>query len=608
MIKNYSPIQYFSIAIIFTLIILFYFDLNSNVAGRRPSEAQQIPIYIEKTAQYSKDDIVLQSKDKFNSLHFVLSKKIFEWSPDVSITMNTLLLIMNFIFALLFFIFGKILGMRDLVRFVFVILIFGNIPIFHGYRGYWQSQFEFFSPNNTVWLLLLPALILRALEHRKLSMFLLGLGVYVHAVGAIHLFILLMVADFCSRIRGGYKLSRTSYIQISFECAVFIMTCIPYIVNYTSHQLGSSELYFEMIKAINWRDAFPRDWTYGTYVRFAGLIYLTIFFFTELKEHNRKKVSLFLFVSLASCFLSGLGFFAVEILQSKTAALFMATRSTRFAALSFVIIFCVWLDQYIQDSNRRPIAVLVIVMCVFSSISEIYFFDCGMILICLLQFFNILKERSFKPILILGPAILVSFSIILFSKELREISFSFVRPFFIFALISICFGVKAVANSESWKRHSIACLLFVFAIGLFRFPEDDRWNTFHYFKEVQIWIKQNAAGGEAILTPPWMSGFRIFSERSPVFEWQDGTQQYFDHRIVNAFIRRSKVLGFDPFIRITDQSKEIYNMNLINLRRIQKQLPFRYYVVPQAFHLAEDVSELPVVFENVEYKIIDVQK
>jgi Domain of unknown function (DUF6798) len=60
----------------------------------------------------------------------------------------------------------------------------------------------------------------------------------------------------------------------------------------------------------------------------------------------------------------------------------------------------------------------------------------------------------------------------------------------------------------------------------------DRWEAGDW-RDVQDWVRAHTPKDAVLLTPPRESGFRVFSERTVVGEWKDGTQQYFD----DAFVR-----------------------------------------------------------------------
>lgn len=64
--------------------------------------------------------------------------------------------------------------------------------------------------------------------------------------------------------------------------------------------------------------------------------------------------------------------------------------------------------------------------------------------------------------------------------------------------------------------------------------------------ELQHWARLNTPATAVFLTPPREAGFRVFSERTAVAEWKDGTQQYFDDAFVREWGLRMEILGDLP--------------------------------------------------------------
>lgn len=62
------------------------------------------------------------------------------------------------------------------------------------------------------------------------------------------------------------------------------------------------------------------------------------------------------------------------------------------------------------------------------------------------------------------------------------------------------------------------------------------------FREAQNWARENTPKNAVFLTPPKEAGFRVFSERTIVGEWKDGTQQYFDDVFAREWGRRMDLL------------------------------------------------------------------
>jgi hypothetical protein len=78
-----------------------------------------------------------------------------------------------------------------------------------------------------------------------------------------------------------------------------------------------------------------------------------------------------------------------------------------------------------------------------------------------------------------------------------------------------------------------------------------RWES-GAWRATQDWVRRNTPKTAVLLTPPREAGFRVFSERTIVGEWKDGTQQYFDDDFVREWGGRMEALG-DDYDRLSDE-------------------------------------------------------
>lgn len=82
-----------------------------------------------------------------------------------------------------------------------------------------------------------------------------------------------------------------------------------------------------------------------------------------------------------------------------------------------------------------------------------------------------------------------------------------------------------------------------------------RWESDPYV-EVQRWARASTPRDAVFMTPPQRAGFRVFSERTIVGEWKDGTQQYFDPSFSDEWLSRMEALqgvdGESPYWRLDD--------------------------------------------------------
>ena len=72
------------------------------------------------------------------------------------------------------------------------------------------------------------------------------------------------------------------------------------------------------------------------------------------------------------------------------------------------------------------------------------------------------------------------------------------------------------------------------------------------WREAQDWARRGTPKDAVFLTPPRESGFRVFSERTVVGEWKDGTQQYFDDAFVREWGARMQALRGDAYPSLSD--------------------------------------------------------
>jgi hypothetical protein len=90
------------------------------------------------------------------------------------------------------------------------------------------------------------------------------------------------------------------------------------------------------------------------------------------------------------------------------------------------------------------------------------------------------------------------------------------------------------------------------------------------WRDAQNWVRANTLRSAVVLTPPSQTGFRVFSERTVVGEWKDGTQQYFDDAFVREWGARMEALGGEQFPQLPDDQ----------LRALARRFGASYLVLP----------------------------
>jgi hypothetical protein len=108
------------------------------------------------------------------------------------------------------------------------------------------------------------------------------------------------------------------------------------------------------------------------------------------------------------------------------------------------------------------------------------------------------------------------------------------------ALVVALVITRETARGLPRRLAAVAVLLAtLFYLGPMAYArERTRWE-YGAWRDVQNWARLNTPRGAIFLTPPkGEQAFRVFSERTVVGEWKDGTQQYFDDAFVGEWGRR----------------------------------------------------------------------
>jgi hypothetical protein len=162
-------------------------------------------------------------------------------------------------------------------------------------------------------------------------------------------------------------------------------------------------------------------------------------------------------------------------------------------------------------------------------------------------------------------------------------------------LVLLIFWLVIRTQLKRWLVYSSAILVILVIIA-YIIPATYQRVTPPYEKrgdwiDVQLWAKENTPINAMFITPPYLQGFRIFSERGAVVEWKDGTQQYFDMNYSYKWWERSDDIGKEDRAFYDSLSKE-------RLLELCKKYKASYIVFPSS-----KVLQLPRVYENKEFRM-----
>ncbi|MEO8358840.1 MAG: DUF6798 domain-containing protein [Vicinamibacteria bacterium] len=127
----------------------------------------------------------------------------------------------------------------------------------------------------------------------------------------------------------------------------------------------------------------------------------------------------------------------------------------------------------------------------------------------------------------------------------------------VFAILGVALiAGLAMSQKERARAQAMSLLAFILAVGPV-FADNYRRAELRFeqgsFWAAQTWARQNTPKTAVFLTPPKEAGFRVFSERSIVGEWKDGTQQYFDDGFAKEWGRRMEIVMAKEFGAYSDE-------------------------------------------------------
>jgi hypothetical protein len=133
----------------------------------------------------------------------------------------------------------------------------------------------------------------------------------------------------------------------------------------------------------------------------------------------------------------------------------------------------------------------------------------------------------------------------------------------------VLIGRELTATQRRWVA-GIAAAGTVFWLGPDAYARKrPKWETGSW-REVQDWVRVNTPKDAIFVTPPQEAGFRVFSERTVVGEWKDGTQQYFDEKFATEWAARMEALGPADYVKMSDDQ----------LTQIARRFGASFVVVP----------------------------
>lgn len=121
------------------------------------------------------------------------------------------------------------------------------------------------------------------------------------------------------------------------------------------------------------------------------------------------------------------------------------------------------------------------------------------------------------------------------------------------------------------------------------------------WQEVQLWAKRHSAPDSIWLTPPYLSGFRLKSQRSPIIEWKDGALGIFNPGYAESWYQRLQDFGITTKMNTHLHQVAFLCLSNEELERIAEKYNAHYIVVEKP-----KVLSLPLLYSNSQFNVYQV--
>ncbi len=547
------------------------------------------------------EDIVVATRNSYVSFYYAFLAAI-----DYGVGQLTLIFFIAHVLAKTLFFHSSyhfclsIFNNRNVARIVLLLLFEGEMTL-GGDSIHWSYHTHTFA----VLPVLLYAFSCFLSDRTRLAYALLGLASCIHLQAAVFVFPMFAAASLIS-IRG--NTDRSPYLRrILMDIGIFFLCASPSIAWVAAVSEGPMDLeWLSILRVRSSHHSFPFTWDKYAYVTYAlflaqGLVMWSL----ACQNPDRKSIhKLIGWFSIVIACLCAIGTIFTEWIPVEFVLRAQFFRSTKFLTI-FVVLYAAFAVHYLFQKGPAHKSLAILTFLVFSCEPLFAFLPLLACLYLALEFKNIPVWAKLPAAAAVLLRVLADFythfpiagmQLIL---ERRHSSFSnALAPALLISLLVWCFCRK---SAFVWlRRAGYGFALFITVLYVLpRYYDLSKIDLKeNEWVQLQLWANTNTPENAIFLTPPQLSGFRVFSERTAVVEWKDGTQLFFKPSFAGEWYSRLQEIG-----GLNDHTREAYYRALspTKIQELRRKYNFSFVVFP-----AELSLPFRQVYRDTAWSIYDV--
>ncbi|MBI4055479.1 MAG: hypothetical protein HY402_05030 [Elusimicrobia bacterium] len=335
-------------------------------------------------------------------------------------------------------------------------------------------------------------------------------------------------------------------LSLGLGWAAFFLLWLPWLVMYFNRPgpapASSTQLFVSMLKAWYPGHYFPSLWGGAKWTNLAAFIGLFSIFFHKGFPHSKASTEIKLFL-VAMATMWCVAFVVGELVPVPSLILLQFFRSDVFFVSLGLIFAADYIRRLIETQALREVcwgALLVFVLVEFSGPRH---HGAVMILLVLWLFLNQTVYRF---------GLLACLALCLYNSMVHPVAFKKVA--LASGLLTTLFVAKGRHHMPSWFSSNLAVFLAAF-VNLLPYHSllqyriqykqfDNKSEIKRDWEDLGRWVKEHTPVESLFLSPPYMNGFRVYSQRSPYVEWIDAAAMHWARGYENGWVERMAQLGF----------------------------------------------------------------